>query len=47
MIYSQLLPAQTAGLGLLGWALVFFVLVPIISGAFSSGSKEEPPKSNP
>lgn len=34
---------QQAGLGLIGWALVFFVLIPVMSSLFKSKKDEDNP----
>ena len=38
-----LLEVQEAGLGLIGWVLVFFVLVPVLSSLFKSKKDEDNP----
>lgn len=41
---SHLLVVQQAGLGILGWALVFFVVVPLLGSMFKGKKDEEKPK---
>jgi len=41
---SHLLEVQQAGLGILGWVLVFFVIVPLLGSMFKGKNDDEKPK---
>lgn len=41
---THFLQVQQAGLGFIGWLIVFAVLVPLMSSIFKSKKEDEPPK---